>query len=56
VITSGTTGTCQPNSCVGAGQSCSAGGTPCCAGLGCYTPQLTPCGATGSCVCTVPIN
>jgi hypothetical protein len=49
-------GTCQMAACVGAGQTCSAGGTSCCSGLSCLTGQLQPCGAAGACTCTVPIN
>lgn len=51
-----TAGTCQAASCVGAGQTCAAGGNSCCAGLSCLDANLTPCGATGACTCTVPIN
>ena len=49
-------GSCQAAACVGAGQTCSMGGTSCCSPLSCLNGQLQTCGATGACTCTVAIN
>jgi hypothetical protein len=49
-------GVCQASMCVNSGQTCAAGGTPCCAGLACLDVNYGTCGATGACTCTVQIN
>lgn len=49
-------GTCQAATCVGPGQTCSAGGGSCCNGLSCLNVDFAACGSMGSCTCTVIIN
>jgi hypothetical protein len=50
------TGTCQSSSCIQQGQTCTAGGNSCCAGLGCFDSNFFPCSGTGACSCRLGIQ